>query len=244
MPSIDGVAFIDPRRSQIDIVQAVGRAIRKTEDKSLGTIVIPVFVPEGETNEAILADSAFEPVWAVVRALRDHDEVLADQLDAARRTKGREGRITRDALPPKIVLDLSVDLPDGFMDAIVTRIVERASSSWEEGFAHLEQYVAAQGDARVSQGFKTEDGYRLGQWVSVQRTTGSTMAAERVARLEALGFVWESHEAAWEEALAHLEQYVAAHGNARVPQGFKTEDGYRLGQWVNNQRSNHGLDPI
>ncbi|MDA1175186.1 MAG: DEAD/DEAH box helicase family protein, partial [Chloroflexi bacterium] len=186
VPSIDGVAFIDPRRSQIDIVQAVGRAIRRTEDKSLGTIVIPVFVPEGETNEAILADSAFEPVWAVVRALRDHDEDLADQLDAARRTKGREGRITRDALPPKIVLDLpAAVVGDAFMDAIVTRIVERASSSWEEGFAHLEQYIAAQGDARVPQGFKAEDGYRLGKWVNVQRSSRNTLASERVARLEA-----------------------------------------------------------
>ena len=191
VPSIDGVAFIDPRRSQIDIVQAVGRAIRRTEDKKLGTIVIPVFVPEGETNEAILADSAFEPVWAVVRALRDHDEVLADQLDAARRTKGHEGRITRDALPPKIVLDLSVDLPDGFMDAIVTRIVERASSSWEEGFAYLQGYVTEHGDARAPQRFTTEDGYNLGTWVNSQRSRRDTLAAERVARLDALsGWVW------------------------------------------------------
>ena len=240
VPSIDGVAFIDPRRSQIDIVQAVGRAIRTTEDKKLGTIVIPVFVPEGETNEAILADSAFEPVWAVVRALRDHDEVLADQLDAARRTKGHEGRITRAALPPKIVLDLSVDLPDGFMDAIVTRIVERASSSWEESFAHLEQYVEQHRDARVPQIFKTEDGYNLGTWVATQRHTHSRLAAERIARLEAVsGWVWEPLEAAWEEGFARLQEYVSAHGDARVTTVFKTEDGYRLGGWVNNQRVNY-----
>ncbi|MSP23123.1 MAG: hypothetical protein EXR66_09015 [Dehalococcoidia bacterium] len=48
------------------------------------------------------------------------------------------------------------------------------------------------GDARVPQAFKTEDGYRIGTWVSKQRTNRSTLAAERVARLEALsGWVWE-----------------------------------------------------
>ena len=44
VPTLDGVAFIDPRRSTIDIIQAVGRAIRKAPDKTLGTIVLPVFI--------------------------------------------------------------------------------------------------------------------------------------------------------------------------------------------------------
>jgi predicted helicase len=42
VPTLDGVAFVDPRRSEVDIVQAVGRAIRKSEDKTVGTIVVPV----------------------------------------------------------------------------------------------------------------------------------------------------------------------------------------------------------
>jgi predicted helicase len=46
VPTLDGVVFIDPRRSQVDVVQAVGRAIRKAENKSVGTIVIPVFLDE------------------------------------------------------------------------------------------------------------------------------------------------------------------------------------------------------
>jgi predicted helicase len=44
VPTLDGVAFIDPRRSEVHIVQAVGRAIHKSEDKTVGTIVIPVFI--------------------------------------------------------------------------------------------------------------------------------------------------------------------------------------------------------
>jgi predicted helicase len=57
VPTLDGVAFIDPRRSEVDIVQAVGRAIRKSEDKTVGTIVIPVFIDTDADPEAVLDDS-------------------------------------------------------------------------------------------------------------------------------------------------------------------------------------------
>ena len=55
VPTLDGVAFIDPRRSQIDIVQAVGRAIRKAPAKTIGTIVIPVFIDESEDADHVLS---------------------------------------------------------------------------------------------------------------------------------------------------------------------------------------------
>ena len=243
VPSINGVAFIDPRRSQIDIVQAVGRAIRRSDDKSLGTIVIPVFVPEGETNEAVLANSAFEPVWSVVRALRDHDEALADQLDAARRSKASEGRITADDLPSKIILDLpEAIVGDAFIDAIVTRIVERTTTSWEEGFARLEQYVNETGNARVPTAFTSSDGCNLGGWVSNQRDARnrSKMPEERIARLDALGFVWDKYENQWEDGFSRLQEYFNKHGHSRVPLRLTSDGGFKLGSWVSRQRRNRG----
>ena len=72
----DGVAFIDPRRSQVDIVQAVGRAIRRSPDKQVGTIVIPVFIDQNADPDEALSTSAFEPVWGVLKALRAHDAAL------------------------------------------------------------------------------------------------------------------------------------------------------------------------
>ena len=66
VPTLDGVAFIDPRHSQVDIVQAVGRAIRKTDDDKVGTIVLPVFIDSDEEAEVVVATSAFMPVWHVL----------------------------------------------------------------------------------------------------------------------------------------------------------------------------------
>ena len=114
------------------------------------------------------------------------------------------------------------------------------TSSWEESFAHLERYVEVHGDARVPQRFRTEDGYKLGTWVQSQRNSHSTLSAERVTHLEVLGFVWDTRDyvtSSWEESFAHLERYVEVYGDARVPQRFKTEDGYKLGTWVQSQRN-------
>ena len=97
VPALDGVAFVDPRRSEVDIVQAVGRAIRLAEDKKVGTIVIPVFIEAGGDPDSALDTSAFRPVWDVIRALRAHDDVLGEQLDELRRGLGRQGQAATSA---------------------------------------------------------------------------------------------------------------------------------------------------
>jgi predicted helicase len=84
VPALDGIAFIDPKGSMVDIIQAVGRVIRLSPDKTVGTIVIPVFIDESSDAEHALEQSAFEPIWQVLKALRAHDQRFADELDNLR----------------------------------------------------------------------------------------------------------------------------------------------------------------
>ena len=65
VPSLDGIAFIDPRGSQVDIIQAVGRAIRKVRGaatQTKRTIVLPVFIEDSDDAEAQIEASNFKPV--------------------------------------------------------------------------------------------------------------------------------------------------------------------------------------
>ena len=63
---------------------------------------------------------------------------------------------------------------------------------WEEGFSHLKQFSDRQKHCRVTMDYRTEDGYRLGQWVKVQRKTKDKMDLDRRQRLEALpGWIWK-----------------------------------------------------
>ena len=75
VPNMDGIAFINPKSSEIDIVQSIGRAIRKPDsNKSVGYIILPVFIEEKDSIEQSIESSNFEPVWKVMNALKSHDE--------------------------------------------------------------------------------------------------------------------------------------------------------------------------
>ena len=76
VPALDAILFMARRRSKVEVVQAVGRVMRRAEGKRRGYIVLPVIVPEGKrvTDSAFLRSSTFQPVWDVISALRAHDE--------------------------------------------------------------------------------------------------------------------------------------------------------------------------
>ena len=115
---------------------------------------------------------------------------------------------------------------------------------WEEGFAQLRTYRESNSDCQVPHSFKTGDGYRLGQWVGVQRTKKDTLSPERRRRLDELGFVWNVRDQRWEEGFTRLQTYRESNNDCRVPHRFKTENGHRLGSWVISQRAcQDGLSP-
>ena len=76
VPAIDGVIFFDPKKNGVDIVQAIGRAIRQSTatKKEYGTIVVPLVVPANIESADFLEGSEFKHVAQVMRALRAHDD--------------------------------------------------------------------------------------------------------------------------------------------------------------------------
>ena len=92
VPSLDAVLFLQPRKSQIDVVQAVGRVMRRAEGKKWGYIILPIVVPAGEDpNAALDNNDAYAHVWEVLQALRSHDSRLdawINKLDLNQSTDG------------------------------------------------------------------------------------------------------------------------------------------------------------
>ncbi len=113
---------------------------------------------------------------------------------------------------------------------------------WEERFRFLEIFHQREGHYRVPERHR-EQGYRLGQWVGVQRTYKDALTPERRQRLDTLGFVWDVQTERWEKGIRFLEMFRQREGHCRVPTNHR-EQGYRLGLWVSNQRRNkHALTP-
>jgi superfamily II DNA or RNA helicase len=235
VPTIDGVAFIDPKHSTVDIIQAVGRAIRKAPDKRVGTIVVPVFLGHEDPDTA-LADSSFRNVWDILKALRAHDETLGEELDEIRRSLG--ARRVRPKRPGKIKLDVPAEwVGAAFADAFDTRLVEATTASWQFWFGLLQRFVARERHSRPRADHR-EDGHRLGGWVTnqVQQRRAGRLLDEYAARLEALpGWTWTLYETRWDRNLSLLAQFAEREGHASPPQTY-VEDAVKLGLWVVNQR--------
>lgn len=75
VPSLDAVLFLSARNSQVDVVQSVGRVMRKSPGKKYGYIIIPVVVPSDvEADKALDDNERYKVVWTVLNALRAHDD--------------------------------------------------------------------------------------------------------------------------------------------------------------------------
>ena len=136
VPALDAVLFMNPKNSQVDIVQAVGRVMRKAEGKQYGYIVLPVAVPAGVDPAAALDDNErFAVVWSVLRALRSHDDRFDAEINKIDLNDTPTDRIifSGDGLDGQGTPELPfppLDLPPG---AIFAKVVERCGDRkyWE-----------------------------------------------------------------------------------------------------------------
>ena len=230
VPALDGVAFIDPRSSEIDIIQSVGRAIRLSQYKTMGTIVIPVFIEQTEDAETALEASDFKPIWDVLEALKSHDDGLSAELDQLRIELGAKTKRSVGAGDlTKIVFDLPTSVNKEFAQSLRTHLVERTTESWMFWYGLLETFLKGHGHCRVVRGYKTGDGYLLGSWVHNQRRTKDKIEPDRRQRLEALpGWSWDPHSDQWEEGFFHLKQFSDREKHCRVSATDQTYTGYAL----------------
>ncbi|EIP8487216.1 DEAD/DEAH box helicase, partial [Listeria innocua] len=94
IPTLDAVIFLSPKKSQVDIVQAVGRIMRKAEGKDYGYIILPIVIPTGEKPETILDNNKnYETVWQVINALRSVDERFEAMIDKLNMAKPKQLKV-------------------------------------------------------------------------------------------------------------------------------------------------------
>lgn len=102
VPSLDSVIFLAPKKSQVDIVQAVGRIMRKSEGKEYGYIILPVVIPTGETPETVLDNNKnYEVVWQIINALRSVDERFEAMIDKINIAKPKQLKVIGVGSAPK-----------------------------------------------------------------------------------------------------------------------------------------------
>ena len=177
VPALDAVLFMAPRNSHVDIVQAVGRVMRKAPDKEYGYIILPVAIPSGVDPEDALNDNErFAAVWGVLRALRSHDDRLNTEInridlndnpgeiiiigpdgDGSGQGEGT-GRYSSD--PEQLLLPMSIPA-----DAIFAKIVEKCGDrkyweSWAKDVADIFKRLIG----RIENLLENPDNNALQEW--------------------------------------------------------------------------------
>jgi len=143
VPGIDAVLFADPRRSRVDIVQAVGRALRPAEGKKCGYVILPILHDDDATAEDILESTAFKEILATLRALAANDERIIEYFRA--RVEGKQtgaGRGVSFEMDERLAK--RIDLEE-FVREIELRCWDRlAKLSWR-GFEEAREFVRGLG---------------------------------------------------------------------------------------------------
>jgi len=150
VPALDAVVFFDTRESIVDIVQSVGRVMRKSEGKKYGYIILPVCIPSEKVkdyNSYIDGNPQFKGIWKVIKALRAHDESLVDEAEFRRKIKvigggggggeggGGEGGGNLPLDFPELPVD---DISDAVYAAIPKKLGDREYwSEWAKSVAQI-----------------------------------------------------------------------------------------------------------
>lgn len=158
VPALDAVLFLNPRNSIVDVVQSVGRVMRKSPGKDYGYVILPVAVPEGVEPSAALADNKrFKVVWQVLNALRSHDERFDAMVNSialnVKPTKTGEGSDkllgghigpTSDEAGPAVAEQLAMFSLSQWQEAIYARIVDKVGTRtyWEQWAADVADIAA------------------------------------------------------------------------------------------------------
>jgi superfamily II DNA or RNA helicase len=228
IPSVDCITFTAAKRSPIEIVQAVGRALRCSANGSgIATILVPVLLPDdySGTDEEVDAGD-FEILWEVVRALRSHDDMFASALDFARANKYRGDH----------VLDkITFSLPHTFhtpryLEHLTARLVRSATSRWWDGYGKLVAYRDTHGDFNVRRDSLADD-FDLVRWIARTRQAyrNGTLPQERIDALAEINFPLRAvTDPIWRANIDTLRRFHAEHGHIQVPETLTSDRGTNL----------------
>ncbi|NOV26630.1 MULTISPECIES: DEAD/DEAH box helicase [Cupriavidus] len=242
VPAVDGVSFTDPKSSEIDIVQAIGRALRLSPGKTVGTIMLPVFLAKGDSPHEVVEKTDFRSVWSVLNALRAHDEDFAAKIVEASRSAGRRQGVSDIFSKVNFLGGANVV---GIADVLKPIVIADMVDPWIVGLHYATERFKAVGDCNA-QGAEvwppgTSDGFPLGKWIRTQRhdhNRGRINPIRKVA-LENLGIVWKV-ENAMERGISCLAAWKERFGDANPPANavWSVDGGsdFRLGAWVSNLR--------
>lgn len=197
VPALDAVLFMTSRKSYVDIVQAVGRVMRRAPGKEYGYIVLPVAIPDGvDPADALDDNERFSTVWGVLRALRSHDDRLNAEINKIDLNRTLPERLifggiggdgdgeSEGGAPSAYQMFLPLDIPPA---AILPKIVEKCGDkkyweSWAKDVAEIFGRIVG----RVENLLENPENEALQEWFDAFYTELKRSINESITRNNAI----------------------------------------------------------
>ncbi|GAA8115388.1 hypothetical protein Kazakh3194_04310 [Helicobacter pylori] len=133
VPALDSIVFFDGKSAMVDIIQAVGRVMRKAKNKKRGYIILPIALEESEIEnlDEAVNNTNFKNIWKVIKALRSHDPSLVDEATFKEKIKifGSDDNKKQDDEKTLFDAILLQDLADAVYNVMPTKLGDR--NYWE-----------------------------------------------------------------------------------------------------------------
>lgn len=210
VPAVDMVAFLSPKKSQIDIIQAAGRAMRNAPGKEKGYILVPLLVEQkkGESTRSAVLRADFTEVWDVLQCLKEQDDVLEEIVAfyGNNTTQNREGEVENKRKRRIHILAPEILLKDVESSVIATSLT-KLSSKWDSYYNELKSYYQANLHCNIEYfvgRFRKTD-RELRKWIAEQRNLfrNYKLRADKIEKLEQIGIIWDfkehDHDEDWYE---------------------------------------------
>lgn len=239
VPAVDAVAFTAPKESTVDIVQAIGRALRLVpgQDAGVATILVPILLdtdrPDGADVDMDNLDAkSFALLLQVASGLRSHDDQFATALHPTRARRYLRGETLdkTEALTPS-----GIDATE-FLQHLTVQLVRSTNSPWWDGYRELVAFSQREGHANPKTTEKALNGFPLGQWLATACADyrNGRLTQDRIDALTELGAVLHRrHKAAWDRQYDFAARFFRDNGHLRLSYSGKNA---RLYGWVAHQR--------
>ncbi|POZ80220.1 helicase associated domain-containing protein [Burkholderia contaminans] len=241
LPAVDMVAFLSPKKAPVDIIQAIGRALRLHPGKQTGYMLLPLYVNQlnQDNLERALHESGYDRIWSVIEALREHDDVVKTAITDATVSSGK-GVVTPGASGFGFIEMSGPAIHLDWLRAVIDiQCIEAIGSALDSLIGMLEAFAVEYGHVDVPQSYVV-DGENLGRRCNALRESyrKGLLSEESVQRLEAIGFRWFPLADRFERVCAQVEQYATVHGHADVPSSYVV-DGENLGRQCGTLRKSY-----
>lgn len=238
VPTIDMVAFLNPKKSKIDIVQAIGRALRNAPGKKVGYVFLPLFIEDDNLDK--IKDTQYSSIWDILNSLMEHDTDLEDIVKNLAKKQGTTGDKTK-----KISEFIQILTPNKKLnDLISAKILEEITPSWFLKYAELIKYKEKYGNCNVPDWRSNQQHKILAHWVHTQRVSKRlnriTLTEEKEKLLNDIGFSWNIIDENWQLKYNELEEYYKKFGTSKV-----NSTTYRtLNKWLSSQKRAYHLGKL